>query len=255
MQALKRLLSHALGQKGYSLVPHWHRDSEPQARYLARLFDEFAIDCVFDVGANRGQYADFLRQRVGFRGRIISFEPIPELVAELRERAQTDPLWTVCAHALGERDAMAEFKIMESDRFSSFLAPDHSATDQFLSKNSVVRVETVAVRRLEDVATEWRDRLGFRRPYLKLDTQGYDLAVIRGAGASLSGFVALQSEASVIPIYEGAPDFSETLRSIDALGFGLSAIFPNNPDHFPFMVEFDCHLVNRSFAGRARGQT
>lgn len=252
MDAIKRLAGEALDRCGYSLVPHWKRDSEPQARYLAKLFKAFAIDCVFDVGANRGQYADFLRQRVGFRGRIISFEPIAALVAELGSKAARDPLWSVCGHALGEAESTLEFQVMASDRFSSFLTPYHGGTDQFTSKNAVARTESVVVRRLEDVMAECRERFGFARPYLKLDTQGYDLAVVRGAGPRIDDFVALQTEASVIPIYQGAPNFAETVRVIESLGFGLSAIFPNNPEHFPFMVEFDCHMVNRSRADLRR---
>ena len=38
--------------------------------------------------------------------------------------------------------------------------------------------------------------------------------------------VALQSEVSVRPIYEGMPDWREAVRSIEALGFSLSGRFP-----------------------------
>jgi len=86
----------------------------------------------------------------------------------------------------------------------------------------------------------------FLRPYLKLDTQGFDLNVARGAGSEIRHFQALQMEASVTPIYDKMPDFTESIREFRHMGFELSAIFANNPEHFPRMIEFDCHMINRA---------
>ena len=48
------------------------------ANRLRDLFDRLGIKRVIDVGANEGQYGDFLRTEVGFKGLIKSFEPVPE---------------------------------------------------------------------------------------------------------------------------------------------------------------------------------
>jgi hypothetical protein len=53
--------------------------------HLSRFFEHFAVDCVFDIGGNAGQYAEKIRDRCGFAGGIISFEPIPTLAAELKK--------------------------------------------------------------------------------------------------------------------------------------------------------------------------
>ena len=61
-------------------VAHSHEKraaSEPQADYLRRLFRHLSVDLVIDVGANEGQFGTFLRERVGYAGRIASFEPRP----------------------------------------------------------------------------------------------------------------------------------------------------------------------------------
>lgn len=49
----------------------------------------------------------------------------------------------------------------------------------------------------------------FSKPvvYLKIDTQGYDLAVLRGTVETLKCVPVLQMEAAVRPIYEGVDDF------------------------------------------------
>ena len=107
------------------------------------------------------------------------------------------------------------------------------------------RVE-VAVSTLDEAVARIRKVESFERPYLKLDTQRFDLAVIEGGPNTLRTFAALQAEASVTPIYEGAPDFAHLIRHLEAKGFELSGIFPINPSHFPRMFEFDCHTINRA---------
>lgn len=54
----------------------------------------FGCDLVLDVGANTGQYAARLRE-LGYGGKILSFEPLPDAHAQLLARAAADPLWEV----------------------------------------------------------------------------------------------------------------------------------------------------------------
>ena len=73
------------------VVPVGHVALVFEWEHRRRLFEHFAIDCVFDIGANAGQYATMLRTRVGYRGHIVSYEPIPELAAKIRAAAALDP--------------------------------------------------------------------------------------------------------------------------------------------------------------------
>lgn len=74
-----------LRQFGYELIPSWRLDSLELANHLRELFNFLDIKCVLDVGANKGQYRDFLRQHVGYKGLILSFEPISALAKNLME--------------------------------------------------------------------------------------------------------------------------------------------------------------------------
>jgi len=52
--------------------------------HLKRVFSRFDVDCVFDIGANAGQYAEMLRRRADYRGEILSYEPNPDVDKTLR---------------------------------------------------------------------------------------------------------------------------------------------------------------------------
>ena len=73
----------------------------------------------------------------------------------------------------------------------------------------------VEVRRLDRVVDETLGGLDGRRPFLKLDTQGYDLDVFAGAGHAIDRFVGLQSELSLMEIYKGMPRMREALAAYE----------------------------------------
>jgi hypothetical protein len=93
-----------------------------------------------------------------------------------------------------------------------------------------------------------RERLGFERPYLKLDTQGFDIEVLQGSRDSLGAVRALQTEASVIGIYKGMPGYVEIIRYLDEHGFDITGFYPVSRDSSLRLVEFDCVMINRAAA-------
>ncbi len=222
---------------------HWPRLGEhQQADYLRRLFDLLDIDLVIDVGANRGQYADFIRRRVGYRGAMISFEPIPALAEELARRAARDPQWTVRAAALGARAETRPFHVAQSSPMSSLLPPTTQATSRLAAFNAVQQTLDITVETLDAALAGFTRH---RNLYLKLDVQGFERQVLDGAAASLPRISALQAELSVVPLYEGQPSYLDLLGHIESLGYLPSLIPAHNPEHFPLLIDFDCHFVSR----------
>jgi FkbM family methyltransferase len=230
----------------YFLVPKSRTWRLHSAIHLKRLFDLLQIDCVLDVGANLGQYRDFLRDEIGFRGPIVSFEPIPWHARTLSERAKADESWVIEDYALGAGVGEAPFNVMRASQFSSFLAPDHAAVQCFETENQVDRLVTVPIKRLDEVFPGIARRFKCSRIYLKLDTQGYDLEVLKGAQTTMAQVQALQTEASVKPIYKAMPDYVAAIGAFEEFGFELSGIFPNNSGQFPNLIEFDAVMVRKT---------
>lgn len=233
---------------GYDIVPLREMKERDFALHLRALLNFLKVDCVLDVGANVGQYHDFLRDKVLYDGPIVSFEPVSRHVDFLRERARTDGGWHIEGYALGAKDGNLPINVMVSDQFSSFLQPDNSRVRAYDGLNVPCHVENVLVRTLDVVMPALQQKLGFQRPYLKLDTQGFDIEVLQGARDSLADVRALQTEASVIGIYKGMPGYMDTIRYLDERGFDITGFYPVSRDSSLRLVEFDCVMINRAAA-------
>ena len=231
---------------GYDIVPLREMKERDFALHLRALLDFLKIDCVLDVGANIGQYHDFLRDKVLYCGPIVSFEPVRRHIDLLRDRARADGAWHIEGYALGAEDGNLPINVMVSDQFSSFLQPDNSCLHDYDRLNVPCHVENVAVRTLDVVLPALQEKLGFRRPYLKLDTQGFDLEVLQGGRHCLPEMRALQTEASVIGIYKGMPGYMDTLRYLSEHGFDVTGFYPVSRDRSLRLVEFDCVMINRA---------
>ncbi|NNK63551.1 MAG: FkbM family methyltransferase [Gemmatimonadetes bacterium] len=214
-----------------------------EVEHLKKVFETFDVDCVFDVGANYGQYAEMLRKKVGYRGLIVSFEPIPDAVDHLRKLAARDPRWRVEQVALSNTSGEQAFNIMAESQFSSLSSPRHDETVLFRDKNTIRNSIPVKTETLSRAYARLRAELGFIRPFLKLDTQGYDVEIVRSGAEVLPDFIGLQSELAVRKLYEHSVDFVEALAEYRSHGFTLTAFVPNNGGHFPQLIETDCIML------------
>ncbi|MBB6122799.1 FkbM family methyltransferase [Sphingobium subterraneum] len=211
----------------------------PEILALRRFLSAFAVDALFDVGANAGQYATMLRRDVGFSGLIFSFEPNPDVFARLHARAVSDPRWHVFNMALSDHDGVVPFHIMAADQFSSIEKPAEAMEAVFVERNKVERVVDMQCRRLDTLLPELREQHGFARPFLKMDTQGHDKAVCDGAGDRLADMLGVQTELAVRRLYAGGTDYRAMIAMLEERGFAPNAFFANNKGHFPLLVEMD----------------
>lgn len=247
LKVIKRSALAISRSVGYDVMPLREVKDRDLAIHLGRLFAALKIDCVLDVGANTGQYRDFLRDRVLFDGLIISFEPVARNVEKLLAGAAADPRWKIERHALGSQSGRAEINVSAESLFSSFRVP--LPTSAFAGLIDITHTEAVAVETVDHVVGQLRERFGFKRPYLKLDTQGYDLEVLRGAAGSLRSIPALQTEASVIPIYDEMPNYIDTIKFLNQQGFSITGMYPVSRDEKLRLVEFDCVMINEALLG------
>lgn len=247
MGFIRKLVEHPLRAMGVEPIPTWgiseYAHDFVHAELLRDIFEMKKIDCVFDVGAHNGYTGKFLRKNVGFTGTILSFEPLPVPFKALEEASRGDKHWHTFPIALGAQPGEFEMNVMNKLLFSSFLTPSTATPENMASKNTVESKINVRVERLSDLYDELADKHDFNRPFLKMDTQGFDLQVFEGTLPRIDHFLGLQSEVSVIQIYKGMPDWEEALAKYKMAGFSLSGFFPVSHDDQLRVVEFDAVMV------------
>lgn len=220
------------------------RSTWPQRKFLRDFLKAHRIDCVLDVGANVGQYGDDLRS-IGYTGLIVSFEPDPDTFDRLSSHIRGLPNWVALRTALGSEAKVASLHRMAASEFNSFRLPSSQDTRQYDQQNKIVGTVEVEVQTLASLLPELKARHGFSRPLLKMDTQGFDLEVFRGARAVHRELVAIQSELPVKHLYEGTASWTEAVAEYQAHGFDLAGIYQVNPGWD--LVELDCYLVGKAF--------
>ncbi len=239
----RRLLSPLIYREGMSFVPSSAAHEWPERMFLKRLLHRLEVDCVLDVGANLGQYAVELRM-IGFKGLIISFEPTPSLYAQIAHWSDRHPNWITLDVALGRESGSLQLNEMAVSTLNSFHQPSTEETDSFAPVNKVVGTVRVRVETLNVLLPKLQAQYGFKRPFLKMDTQGHDIAVFDGANQVHDRLVGLQSEISVKRIYENVPPWTQAIAHYEGSGFELAGLYKVNPQE-PEFVELDCFMVRR----------
>jgi FkbM family methyltransferase len=215
--------------------------------HVSQLFDRLEVDCVIDVGARIGDYGRWLRHN-GYRGRIVSVEPVRDNFLRLARVAADDPLWTAHRFALGSAESTMSINVSSDTSFSSLLTPNEYAKNEFAHGPAVVAQELVDVRRLDDV---WPTLVaGASSVFLKMDTQGWDGEVLAGASGVLDRVRGVQTEVSVKPIYDGMTPWTQSIQRLEGLGYELSGLFPVNLDRRMRVIEFDCVALRPEFVRR-----
>lgn len=224
MKGLKKTLRYFAKRFGFDIVRY-----EPKSHPLARrkqLLDSYNVDLVLDVGANTGQYATELRE-IGYRGRIVSFEPLSSAYRVLSEMSAGDMLWDTYNHALGDEEGDATINIAGNSWSSSLLdmLPAHVESEP---ESKYIGEEEIHIKTLDSVYPAIvKDA---QQVYLKIDTQGFEEHVINGAKVSLKSIGTVQLEMSLTPLYASELLFDEMYQKLADEGYELVALEPGFTD-------------------------
>ncbi len=218
---LKREVRRRLWSLGYDLA-RFNPESHPIAR-RRRLMSSWRIDVVLDVGANAGQFAHHLRSDLGFEGRICSFEPLSVPFRRLQSLVGKDPNWQAFNFALGDVEGMATINVAANSESSSMLEmlPLHM---EAAPESRFVGTEDVEIRMLDAIFHN------LCHPgegvYLKIDAQGFEGRVLRGADRCLPKIDTVQVEMSLTPLYSDELTFGALYQLLLGKGYVMVGLEP-----------------------------
>jgi FkbM family methyltransferase len=180
---------------------------------VVRHANRLGVRSCVDVGANAGQYASTLRQH-GFAGRMVSYEPVAAPFARLEAEVARDQMWACRNLAISDSDGTAVINVAGNTESSSLLRMRSLHSDVY-PDSAYVGEQSVAVRRLDTALAEEQ----LPTPHLlKIDVQGLELHVLRGAPLTLAATSLLDVELSLGELYEGQAQYREVLSFLSSAG-------------------------------------
>ena len=189
---------------------------------VAPAIEHFSIlkkikpDAILDLGANKGQFA-LVSKMVFHDLPIFSFEPIPDEANVFKQIHGYDQKVRLFEYALGEERKTAKLHLSKSADSSSML-PIGKLQSEIFSETQEVGTLEVKVEKLDDFKSHFLNKYEM---LLKIDVQGFELNVLRGAVETLNQCKYVYVECSEVSLYEGQALRKDVETFLNNHGFSL----------------------------------
>jgi FkbM family methyltransferase len=194
--------------------------------------DDFAT--VLDVGGHHGQFTLFALERFP-QAQVITFEPQAEGAAKIRAVTAGEPRVRIENFALGEQPGTAELNISKRSDSSSLLPIGEGQVEAFPGTEAHA-TETIKVETLDNLLPDPPPA----PTLLKIDVQGFELDVLRGATRTLAAIDEIYVECSFTELYSGQPLIGEIIDFLAQHHFALVGVFGVAYDDGGRCLQADC---------------
>jgi len=171
---------------------------------------------IVDVGASGGMHERW--RKLGSNVKAILFEPDPNEFKKLVETQSKNSV--VINSALAEGSETVKFHLCKKQEVSSTYIPNKFVLDKYedsdrfdIEKTITLEADSMNNLLLNENISEI--------DFMKIDTQGSELDIIKGASNFYENLVGLEVEVEFLELYQGQPLFSEVNSFIESKGFTL----------------------------------
>lgn len=190
--------------------------------WLRRL----GVRTLLDVGANRGQFCRAWNLAVA-PATTHAFEPLYECHADLTKALDQAPAGFLHGVALGAEPGSGTLHRTTNLASSSLRPLGDAHRDAFPAVGPAGELEV----EISSLDRELADSAIARPCMLKLDVQGTELAVVRGATETLGAVDAVWLEIAFVSMYEDQPTAHPLLAEFEKLGFHLRGVMDELHSH------------------------
>lgn len=198
-------------------IKHTDPVTDPEG-YSRTNTDEESMDrdiVVVDIGCRWGFAEKFTRG--GYR--VYGFDPDTEECNSLSRRYQSNSV-SIVPVALAEGDGTRTLHVTQEPACSSLLRPDPKLTEVYPALRCARQVSSIEIEATSLDA--WARKSGVPCiDFIKIDTQGSELEILKGATSTLQGVRCLEVEVEFNPIYLDQPLFSDVDQFLRKAGFVL----------------------------------
>jgi FkbM family methyltransferase len=226
------------------LLRFWHRALKARWRdqraEIRALVEAIAPgEAAVDAGANKGSFLPWLSRAAGSDGRVFAFEPQPELASDLARVCRAAGLTNVEVEAAGVSDR-AGTRVL---RIPGAAGPSPGASlEAAVAARSPGRDVTVPVVALDECLRKERRRIAA----IKIDVEGHELSVLRGAPGILdrdAPVVVVEAEER----HAGAENLAAVLAFLTERGYEGGFVRRGRLEP---LAAFDPDVHQRRFPGR-----
>jgi len=234
---IRNFLRFASKKYGYEL-----NKTKNKLEISTNILFQLKVDLVLDIGANIGQYALDLRLN-GYKGKIISFEPLPAAHKKLLYNSKNDKNWIIYKRiALGNKDKITNI-YRSNNEFSSStkkILKLHLKSDP---SSFVINTYKIDVINLDKIYSECASKS--KNIFVKIDTQGSEAEILEGFRNNLQNVSGIKIELSTLKLYKNQMTYEFFFKKFKEKNFSLwsiepSFISPVNGRH----LQFDAIFIN-----------
>ena len=197
-------------------IKKYSKFDDPKA-FFEEILKRKRINIVYDVGANVGLFSIFLRE-IKYLDKIICFEPVLEAYKKLQENLKNHNTIISPRAAIGDMNDKININVSGHTGCSSIL-PMLQSHESICPGSEYQSIEEVKIITLDEIYSEYLDNDS--RLLLKIDTQGYEYNILKGASKTLEKCQIIIIELSIIPLYKDQKLWKDMIDLLEDYGFDL----------------------------------
>jgi FkbM family methyltransferase len=172
---------------------------------------------IVDIGASGGIDPRWSKTTEFYKG--ILFEPDPREFDALKKNSDNNLIVINCA--LSDSKKEIEFHLCKKQMVSSVYPPNFNFLNKFADSERF-NVEKIIHLNADTLDNQLKKEGIDEVDFIKIDTQGYELSILKGSSNCIENIVGLEVEVEFEPLYVGQPLFSEVDNYVKENGFILA---------------------------------